>query len=65
MDAQYDSVALRQMLNMIYSKHIYANSRLLLLPGPICRLEEAPDPAKHYNATSPGKLPAFWSVFSP
>ncbi|CAD5231790.1 unnamed protein product [Bursaphelenchus xylophilus] len=53
LDAQYDSVALRQMLNMIYSKHLYSKNGLAFVPGPICREYEKPDPSKNYNSTFP------------
>ncbi|CAD5224704.1 unnamed protein product [Bursaphelenchus okinawaensis] len=53
LDAQYDSVALRQMLNMIYSKHVYAKSGFNFVPGPICREDEKPDLTRNYNSTSP------------
>ncbi|KAI6213722.1 Alpha-1,2-Mannosidase [Aphelenchoides besseyi] len=53
LDAEYDSVALRTMLNLIYSRHIYKQADLPFLPGPICRQSERPDPSVNYLSDIP------------
>uniref|UniRef100_A0A914CQ79 alpha-1,2-Mannosidase n=1 Tax=Acrobeloides nanus TaxID=290746 RepID=A0A914CQ79_9BILA len=48
LDKRSDSVALRRMLNVIYSKHIYQNLGIHFVQGPICRPKKEPSIESSY-----------------
>ena len=51
-----DSLALRRMLNIIYSKHIFQKYQINFIQGPICRPTEAPPKIEEmYFTNKPSK----------
>uniref|UniRef100_A0AC35G1W1 Alpha-1,2-Mannosidase n=1 Tax=Panagrolaimus sp. PS1159 TaxID=55785 RepID=A0AC35G1W1_9BILA len=50
-----DSLALKRMLNIIYSKHIFARHQIRFIHGPICRPKDAPPKIEEmYFTNKPG-----------
>lgn len=56
LDKSSDSLALKRMLNIIYSRHIYNSYDIKFVQGPICRPEDRPPTIEElYNKEPPSK----------
>ncbi|KAE9552597.1 hypothetical protein FO519_004179, partial [Halicephalobus sp. NKZ332] len=56
LDKTSDSLALRRMLNIIYSRHIYSNHGIKFVQGPICRPEDRPPTMEELYFNNPPSL---------